>query len=191
MKNEILSDILNAKKGDKYDVAVMYSGGKDSAYLLYLLKEIYHLRVIAICVDNGFEYKGSHERITSFTNSLSIELKIVKPSEECFAKFFNTVIVENEFFAREGINHVCFICNNILWCSVAKYAAENNIPFVASGLSLMQLSSGRPYPLEPNKLANAIAERSTKQVLFNAIQGFIKTKNYNNDEKFKKFIDEM
>lgn len=53
--NSILEKIVS-EKGKEYDVAVMYSGGKDSAYLLYLLKEVYKLRVVAVMVDNGYEH---------------------------------------------------------------------------------------------------------------------------------------
>ena len=60
---------------------------------------------------------------------------------------------------------------------------------MASGRSLAQLNSGRPYPLIPDKMANSIAERSKKQVLKNAMDCFYKTKAYNVDIDFKEFID--
>ena len=189
VQNEIMSNIFSKKRGEKYDVAVMYSGGKDSSYLLYLLKKVYGLNVVAVCVDNGYESNNLFDIIKKYTDNIGVELVVVRPSKENFTKFFNTMVVEDKLFAREGVNHVCFVCNNILWCNVAKYASENGIPYVASGLSLAQLSSGRPYPLEPDKMANAIAERSTKQILKNALEGFYQSKSYNADEEFKNFID--
>lgn len=65
-------------------------------------------------------------------------------------------------------------CNNMLRCNVAKYAAKNDMPYIASGLSATQLSSGREYPLEAIAIANAIVEKSTKMVMKNAIDGFRK-----------------
>lgn len=190
-KNDFLENILSRKQGKYYDIAVMYSGGKDSSFLLYLLKEVYKLRVIACFVDNGFENNCVWENIENFTKKMDVPLKIIKTQKDDFNKTFNTLIVNYELFKREKTNHICFICNNFLWVNVVKFAGENDIPYVASGLSLMQLSSGRPYPLEPNKLANSIAEKSTKQILKNSISGFKKSDNYNKDYQFKCFIDKM
>lgn len=189
MQSEWLNRILESKRGKDYDVAVMYSGGKDSSYLLYLLKEVYQLRVLAVFVDNGFEHEKVSDLIKQFPERMGIDFVTVKPKRDSFCKLFHTLITESELFMREKVNHVCFICNNILWCSVAEYAATNDIPYIASGLSLAQLSSGRPYPLTPDKMANSIAERSTKQVLKNALMGFYKSNTYNNDADFKEFID--
>ncbi len=189
-KNGIFEEIIK-KRGKDYDVAVMYSGGKDSAYLLYLLRDVYKLRVKACIVDNGFENDFMWEPMRSFVEINEIPLEIIKPGKENFANLFNTMITEAELFKREKTNHICFICNNLLWASVVKYACENEIPYVASGLSLMQLSSGRPYPLEPNKMANSIAEKSTKVILNRAIAAFQQSNNYATNEEFKKFIDGM
>ncbi len=190
-KSNVFEDIVISKKGKEYDVAVMYSGGKDSAYLLYLLKEVYKLRVKACIVDNGFENDFMWKPMKDFTDKMGVPLEIIKPGKNNFAKMFNSMITEYELFSREKTNHICFICNNFLWANVVKYASDNDIPFVASGLSLMQLSSGRPYPLEPNKAANSIAEKSTKVIFNRAIAAFKQSGNYHTDIEFKKFIDDM
>ena len=191
MANKDLQKILSKKKGKKYDVAVMYSGGKDSSYLLHLFKEVYKLRVLAVIVDNGFENEYMWKPMMKFTESMDIPLEIIHPGKDNFKKLMKMLVTEQEYFRREGINHVCFICNNLLWTSVTKYALENDIPYVASGLSLAQLSSGREYPLEPNEMANAIAGKSTKMVFKNAVTNMKKTTSYIEDVEFQKFIEAM
>lgn len=191
MTDAVLCEILNKSRGENYDVAVMYSGGKDSSYLLYLLKEVYKMRVVAVFVNNGYEHDKVFEVIDHFPKNLDIDFVTITPDVELFRKLYHTVITESDYFKRDKVNHVCFICNNILWCSVAEYAAMNNIPYIASGLSLAQLSSGRPYPLKPDRMANAIAERSTKQILKNAIRGFYETKAYHEDGAFRTFVDSL
>lgn len=191
MKNVIVENIFRNKTGSKYDVAVMYSGGKDSAFLLYLLKEVYCLRVLAVIVDNGFENTYMWEPMRQFTEKIGVPLEIITPKKKIFKTLFNTLIIEQQYFKKNGVNHVCFICNNMLWCSVAKYAAENDIPYVASGLSVSQLNSGRKYPLEANAMANSIAEKSTKMVMKNAIDAFKETRGYAEDKQFQEFIDDI
>ena len=43
-----------AKNGSRYDCLVGFSGGKDSTYIIYQLKEKYNMRVLAFTYDNGF-----------------------------------------------------------------------------------------------------------------------------------------
>lgn len=191
MKNKIFEQILNKKSGDKYDVAVMYSGGKDSAYLLYLLKEVYHKKVIAVIVDNGFENEYMWYPMEKFAKKMDISLKVLSPGKELFCQLFRMLIKEREQFQREGINHVCFICNNILWGCVSRFAYEENIPYVASGLSYAQLNSGRTYPLNLDELANSIAEKSTRVIFRNAVQEMKNTENFKKSEELQEFVQQL
>lgn len=183
-----LLHIFETKKGKKYDVAVMYSGGKDSSYLLYLLKEVYKMRVIAVMVDNGYENQCLWEPMKAFAEQMNVPLVILKPEQKYFRTLFRMLVLDHEIFHRDGVNHICFICNNILWCSVAQYAYEQGIPYVASGLSIAQLSSGRKIPLKPDVMANAIAERSTRMIYKNALSDMENTEIYKNDVKFRGFM---
>ena len=105
-----------------------------------------------------------------------------------FVQLYRMLVMDHQYFQKNGVNHVCFICNNLLWCSAAKYAWEHGIPYIASGLSLAQLSSGRTKPLEPDLLANAIAERSTRMIYNNAVAGMKQTQLFHEDEEFRSFI---
>lgn len=164
-KNEILEACFSNQRGTDYDVAICYSGGKDSAFLIYLLKEIYGLRVIAVFVDNGYEFPETLEGLTEFPDNVDVPLKIIKPDRDFFRKLYRNLIVSPGKLQDGKRNHICHVCNNIIWCQVMLFAAENNIPFVASGLGIEQLNSGRSYPLEINRMVNRIAEKSTRKVL--------------------------
>lgn len=190
-ENGYLKNIFSATRGKDYDVLVMYSGGKDSSFLLYVLKEVYHLRVAAAIVDNGFENEYMWEPVKRFANNMKVPLHIIRPEKKYFLQLFKMLVTEHELFARKGINHICFICNNILWTSVAEYAAQEGIPFVVSGLSRAQLSSGRPNQLEPNAIANQIAEKSSKMVLRNAVAAMQQSHIYNENQDFRMFMERM
>lgn len=54
-KNELEDVIAKGRnKNNKYDCIVPASGGRDSTYLLYLAKNIYNLKVLAVNYDNEF-----------------------------------------------------------------------------------------------------------------------------------------
>ncbi|WP_261830040.1 hypothetical protein [Inconstantimicrobium mannanitabidum] len=167
-KSIILERIISQKRGENFDVAVMYSGGKDSAFLIHLLKNVYNLRVKAVAVDNGFENENMWKAMSHFTEANNIPLEIIRPNKEVFCELYRVLVEHQHVFHKEKTNHLCFICNNLLWASVVEYADRNNIPFVASGLSLAQLSSGRKHSLNPDKFANSIAEKSTQMIFLNA-----------------------
>lgn len=190
-RNEYLEKIFASKKGKEYDAVVMYSGGKDSSFLLYLLKQVYHLNVVAAIVDNGFENNTLWEEVTHFTNLMQVPLEVIKPEKDNFKKLFHMLITEHELFEKKGTNHLCFICNNLLWANVAEYAASKEIPFVVSGLSKAQLSSGRPYPLEANAIANQVAEKSSKVILKKALIGMQQSKLFEEDDAFKNYIEDI
>lgn len=73
LKNAIL------KAGEKYphreyDCALGFSGGRDSTYLLYVLKKTLKLNVLAITVDNGFIPPETRENIKKITEFLAVDL---------------------------------------------------------------------------------------------------------------------
>lgn len=62
-------------KNNKYDCIVGVSGGVDSSYLLYLLKEKYGLRPLAVTLDNGWSSKIAVKNIKLMTDALNIDLE--------------------------------------------------------------------------------------------------------------------
>lgn len=186
--NENLREILSKRRGNEYDVVVMYTGGKDSSYLLYLLKEVYHLRVVAAMVNNGFEHDTIWKPMSEFANRMGIPLEILSPPKEHFIELYRMLICDYESYQRPRTNHVCHICNSILWGCVAKYAYDNHIPYVVSGLSAVQLNSGRKKHLELGKGINIIAEKSSKIVYQRFISSIVKKENSQINTEFYDFI---
>lgn len=189
-KNEFLNSIVSEKKGSEYDVAVMYSGGKDSSYMLFMLKEIYNLRVLAVMVDNGFEHKGVVEGAISFLEKNNIDYHIIHPDRKNIVSIYKSLITEFELYKRQGVNHFCFICNNIIWLSVLDYAYKHEIPYVATGLDVAQLESGRSKEHKINQYANIIAEKSLKCIFAQAKISFSKSKLLN-DNDLQEYISEL
>ena len=59
----------------KYDCIVGVSGGKDSSYLLYLVKEKLELRPLAVHYDNGFDSDASVSNILKVCDKLDVDLE--------------------------------------------------------------------------------------------------------------------
>mgnify|MGYP000630771079 CR=1 FL=1 len=72
---ELLDKHIN--KGRKYDCQVPISGGRDSTYVLYKMKEKYKMNVLAFNYDNGFVSQQARE---------NIELLLSKMLNECQLK---------------------------------------------------------------------------------------------------------
>ena len=71
-----LSDLLNAikksGKNKKYDCLIGVSGGVDSSYVAYIVKEL-GLRPLAVHMDNGWNSEEAVKNIRSLCNNLGID----------------------------------------------------------------------------------------------------------------------
>lgn len=72
--NELITEIKQAGKGKKYDCIIGVSGGVDSTYVAYLVKEVFSLRPLAVHLDNGWNSELSVSNISSIIKTLDIDL---------------------------------------------------------------------------------------------------------------------
>ena len=62
-------------RNKKYDCVVGVSGGKDSSYLLYIVKKKLNLRPLAVHYDNGFDSETSVSNILNICEKLNVDLE--------------------------------------------------------------------------------------------------------------------
>lgn len=125
-------------KGKKYDCVVGLSGGKDSIYLLYIMKEKYGLNCLAFTVDNGLISGHAKKNIEIAVKALNLDHIYCRPSRNFYRKFYNHIIknpIENGY-----VNTVCGICSELFHSTALKLAVENNIPLVFIGYSPDQVT---------------------------------------------------
>ena len=72
---KISEKIKDDGKNKKYDCVVGVSGGKDSSYLLYIVKKKLNLRPLAVHYDNGFDSDTSVSNILRICEKLDVELE--------------------------------------------------------------------------------------------------------------------
>ena len=72
---KIVKNIKRKKSRSRYDCIIGVSGGTDSSYLLYIAKEKYKLRPLAVNLDNGWSSEIAVKNIKKITTALSIDLE--------------------------------------------------------------------------------------------------------------------
>jgi len=125
---ERLLDQAKNKNPSEYDCLLLYSGGKDSSYVLYRLVEL-GLKVLAFTFDNGFISPAAIENIRRQTSRLNVNCIVSKTDrmKEIFVESLNS-------------DHtVCSGCFKSLTTISTKIAQEKNINVVITGLSRGQI----------------------------------------------------
>lgn len=64
-------------KGE-YDCIVLFTGGKDSSYTLYLMAKVYGLKTLALTWDNGFFNNINEKNINDLVKNLGVDHKFIK-----------------------------------------------------------------------------------------------------------------
>jgi tRNA(Ile)-lysidine synthase TilS/MesJ len=135
-------DLLEQYKGkSSYDALMSYSGGKDSTYVLMLLKEEYGLNILALTFDNGFLPEQTLSNIRRVCENVGIDLIIFKPSFDIMKKIFQKSSITNIFpektLARAST--ICNSCISFVKFGSLRFAVEKDIPLLAFGWSPGQI----------------------------------------------------
>ncbi len=132
-KREDFDGLLTETKNKRenkggYDCLLLYSGGKDSTYVLYQLIDM-GLKVLTFTFDNGYISETAFANIKRITSSLKVENVVYKTNK------MNKVFVES----LNSTHGVCPGCWNALNTFGAEVASKNGINLVISGLSRGQI----------------------------------------------------
>jgi len=129
---KLLEDRFNSIKGKyDYDCLVGLSGGKDSSFVTYQLKEKYGLKILAVTFDNGFLTDYAKENIRRTVKKLNIEHMFLKLDPKLLQEYFRQSILR--------FGYPCIACTSIGFAFINKLAFERNIPFCIHGYSRGQM----------------------------------------------------
>lgn len=123
-----LIDNAKVSKKSKYDCMLLFSGGKDSTYVLMRLVEMgYH--VLAYTFDNGYLSEQAFNNIRNITDALGVDSVIEKfPMMD---KVFSESI--------KRYHTVCDGCYKVLVTLSTKYAIKQGITAIVNGLNRGQI----------------------------------------------------
>lgn len=114
----------------EYDCLLLFSGGKDSSYVLYQLVDM-GLKVLTFTFDNGYISDAAFANIKRITSAMAPKVENIVRK----AKNMNKVFVES----LNSTHGVCHGCWNALNALAVKIAHEKGINLIISGLSRGQI----------------------------------------------------
>lgn len=139
-----LNQILNEHQGkgkNKHDALVLYSGGKDSTYLIRRIQtEFPKLRILAFTLDNGFMSPVAQQNIAEMLPRLNVDHLFIKPHDKFYKKLFRYAITHLN--AEGGYGTVDFSDGEFLLDTARNLAAEKKIPLILCGYSKYQVQNG-------------------------------------------------
>ena len=128
-------DLKQYKRPDGYDVLLAYSGGKDSTYSLFLLREKYKLNVLTLTFDNGFISNKAFENIKNVTKNLVADNIIIAPSYTKMKKIFQFAKDDDSLPKKSLVraSSICTHCIGIVKSLAYKEAILRDIPLICFG----------------------------------------------------------
>ncbi len=138
----------------EYDCMLLYSGGKDSSYILYRLVEMGY-KVLAFTFDNGFISPAAIANIQRQTSKLGVESIIAR------TEHMNEIFVES----LNSDSTVCSGCFKSLTAISTKLAQEKGIGVIITGLSRGQIFETKLVGLYEHGIVDPV-EIEEKLLLF-------------------------
>ncbi len=133
-----------AKKSGKYDAMVCFSGGKDSTYLLWLLKNVYGLNVLAFTVTHPFMRLLALENIIKVPDKLGIDHMEFPVAPGLFKTFIGTGL---DLWKSAELSEMtgCQLCGFFHKVIPLNIARDMQIPLLIHGEDPTQVA-GEAFP---------------------------------------------
>ena len=149
----IMNTFPRSKKS-RFDVAVFYTGGKDSTYLLYYLSKVLNLRVLALTWEIPYMSECAKKSLENAKQSLdSVEFISRKVSNEDLRKIYN------QLYALSGNTCACPSLAYVLFypelvANKVSYFVAGNEPAQLLGLYFNHMAPKIAYTFPDNKSLN-------------------------------------
>ena len=142
----VFLETIEAHRGThpRYDAVLMYSGGKDSTYLLQRLKREFGLRILAHTFDNGFLASGTWENTRRVLPRLDVDLRVTRPPMDLMVRVFRSLVEQDSPNPPELLamaSPICHACIGMVIGSTLNIAVQERIPIVFSGMTPGQYPS--------------------------------------------------
>lgn len=132
---EAAFEAIRANPSGEFDALIAYSGGKDSSYILWMMREVYQLRCLAVTIDNGFISDRAIENAKCITSALGVDFHLVRPATAFVKQAFRKSLTEEVHpkVALKRASSVCNTCIGMINNHMLKTALQMNIPMIVGG----------------------------------------------------------
>ncbi|NOT76624.1 MAG: N-acetyl sugar amidotransferase [Cyclobacteriaceae bacterium] len=126
---ELSAAIRKQGQGKKYDCLIGLSGGVDSTYVAYLVKQL-GLRPLAVHLDNGWNSELAVKNIENIINKLNIDL-------------YTLVVNWQEFrdiqlsYIKASVVDIEVVSDHAIFATMYKLAKEQDIGYIISGTNIV------------------------------------------------------
>jgi len=114
----------------RYQCMALFSGGKDSTYMLQLLSKIPDFRVLAVTIDHWFTSPETEENIRRVLKAIPVDHINFRPSWFIADELYKSLVTNT--------GELCLACEGFLTTEIYRLATEMRIPSMAWGLSHQQ-----------------------------------------------------
>jgi N-acetyl sugar amidotransferase len=123
---EIIDKIKKEGEGKDFDCIMGMSGGIDSSYLLYLMKEKFGLRPLVFHVDAGWNSQIAVNNIERLVDGLGLDL---------YTEVINWEEIKDLqlAFFKSGVPHVDVPQDHAFFASMYKFASEHEVKYILTG----------------------------------------------------------
>lgn len=124
-----------------YDALVLYSGGKDSTYLIQRIRNEHpKLRLLAFTIDNGFMSPVARSNVQELIVRLDVDHVFIKPRRSFYVRLFRYCLTHlND---QGGYGTLDFSDGEFMLDTARRLAAEKRIPLILCGYSRYQVENG-------------------------------------------------
>lgn len=168
--NKVISTYAGKSVG-KYDVLILFSGGKDSCYMVKrLTSENPQLRILAYTIDNGFMSPIAKKNIDEVLPKLNIDHIFVKPKASFYFNLFRFSLCHLNEDGCYGT--VDFSDGEFMLDSAKKFAQAHHIPIIVCGYSKYQVQNGLKF--ESFEFPQSLLRAPRKDVAGNPLSAIFK-----------------
>ena len=137
MEKMFLDRIDRVRGKYTYDAAVGISGGKDSVYVLDQLVNVYHLKVKAFTMLNGFYSESARENVDRLVAEFGVEHEYITFDPEMLRNFYN--------YSLSKWLVPCIACSYIGYAAMINYASKIDAGLCIHGRSPEQMLRAYGY----------------------------------------------
>lgn len=126
-KERELADIFSKAKAKnkRYDCMIPVSGGKDSAYVLYICTQKYKMKALAVNFNNGFASPESNKNLAAMARMFDADFVSWSPRWSTLKNAYRT------FFLKTG--DFCPPCSRAITAYTYRLAQSEGIPLIVLG----------------------------------------------------------